>query len=72
MNRILVSLAVCMAVILGVPSTATAETAFFEDRLSVVRVVHTSDETATARVTELRDAGMRPGAPVRRVERMPQ
>jgi hypothetical protein len=53
-------------------STATAETAFFEDRLSVVRVVHTSDETATARVTELRDAGMRPGAPVRRVERMPQ
>jgi hypothetical protein len=54
------------------PSTATAETALFEDRLSVVRVVHTSDETATARVTELRDAAMRPGAPVRRVERMPQ
>ena len=54
------------------PSTATAETAFFEDRLSVVRVVHTSDETATARVTELRDAGLRTGAPVRRVERMPQ
>ena len=51
---------------------ATAETALFEDRLSVVRVVHTSKETATARVTELRDAGMRPGAPVRRVERMPQ
>ena len=54
------------------PSTATAETALFADRLSVVRVVHTSDETATARLTELRDAGMRPGAPVRRVERMPQ
>ena len=54
------------------PLTATAETAFFEDRLSIVRVVHTSDETATARVTELRDAGLRPGAPVRRVERMPQ
>jgi hypothetical protein len=54
------------------PSTATAELAPFADRLSVVRVVHTSEETATARVTELRDAGMRPGAPVRRVERMPQ
>lgn len=54
------------------PSTATAEVALFADRLSVVRVVHTSEETATARVTELRDAGMRPGAPVRRVERMPQ
>ena len=53
-------------------ATATAETALFEDRLSVVRVVHTSDATATARVTELRDAGMRPGAPVRRVERMPR
>ena len=54
------------------PSTATAELAPFADRLSVVRVVHTSEETATARVTELRDAGMRPGAPVRRVERMPR
>ena len=53
-------------------ATATAETALFEDRLSVVRVVHTSDATATARVTELRDAGMRPGTPVRRVERMPR
>ena len=51
---------------------ATAETALLEDRLSVVRVVHTSDETSTARVTELRDAGMRPGTPVRRVERMPR
>ena len=54
------------------PSTATAEVALFADRLTVVRVVHTSEETATARVTELRDAGMSPGAPVRRVERMPQ
>jgi len=53
-------------------ATATAETALFEDRLSVVRVVHTSDETATARVTELRDAGMRPGTPTRRIERMPR
>ena len=53
------------------PFTATPETALFEDRLSVVRVVHTSERTATARVTELRDAAMRPGAPVRRVERMP-
>jgi hypothetical protein len=49
-----------------------AETALFADRLTTVRVVHTSDETSTARVTEVRDAGMRPGAPVRRVERMPQ
>jgi len=54
------------------PFMATAETALFADRLSVVRVVHTSDDTATARLTELRDAGMRPGTPVRRVERMPQ
>jgi len=49
-----------------------AETAILEDRLSTVRVVHTSDDTSTARVTEVRDAGMRPGAHVRRVERMPQ
>jgi len=49
-----------------------AETALLEDRLSTVRVVHKSDETSTARVTEVRDAGMRPGARVRRVERMPQ
>ncbi|MCK5483757.1 MAG: LysM peptidoglycan-binding domain-containing protein [Gemmatimonadetes bacterium] len=54
------------------PATATAETALIEDRLSLVRVVHTSDETSTARVTAMRDAGMRPGTPVRRVERMPQ
>jgi len=31
-----------------------------------------ADETSTARVIELRDPGMQPGAPVRRVERMPQ
>jgi hypothetical protein len=53
-------------------AAATAETALFEDRLSTVRVVHVSEETSTARVTEVRDAGMRPGAPVRRVERMPR
>ena len=53
-------------------AVATAETALFADRLSVVRVVHASAETATARLTELRDAGMRPGTPVRRVERMPR
>jgi hypothetical protein len=53
-------------------ATATAETALFDDRLSTVRVVHVSNETSTARVTSLRDAGMRPGAPVRRIERMPQ
>lgn len=54
------------------PQGPPAETAFVEDRLTTVRVVHASDGTATARVTEVRDAGMRPGAPVRRVERMPQ
>jgi hypothetical protein len=51
--------------------TATGETAFFEDRLSLVRVVHTSAATSTGRVTEVRDPGMRPSSPVRRVERMP-
>ncbi len=52
-------------------AVATAETALIEDRLSTVRVVRTSGETSTARVTQVRDAGMRPGTPVRRVERMP-
>jgi hypothetical protein len=50
----------------------TAETALLEDRLTTVRVVHTSEATSTARVTEVRDAGMRPGTPVRRTQRMPQ
>lgn len=54
------------------PVTATAETALIEDRLTTVRVVRTTDVTSTARVTEVRDAGMRPGAPARRVERMPR
>ena len=54
------------------PATAVAETALFEDRLSTVRVVHTSEGTSTARVRSVRDAGMRPGSPVRRIERMPQ
>jgi len=54
------------------PGTSTAETALFEDRLTTVRVIHASPATSTARVTEVRDAGMRPGAPVRRVERMPR
>lgn len=53
-------------------SASTAETALLEDRLTTVRVVHTSEETSTARTTEVRDAGMRPGSPVRRVERMPR
>jgi hypothetical protein len=52
-------------------SSATGETALFDDRLSLVRVVHTSATTSTGRVTEVRDPGMRPGSPVRRVERMP-
>lgn len=49
-----------------------AETALLEDRLTTVRVVHTSEATSTARVTAVRDAGMRPGTPVRRTQRMPQ
>jgi len=53
-------------------SEHAAEMALIEDRLSTVRVVHTSDGTSTARVIEIRDPGMRPGVPVRRVERMPQ
>jgi hypothetical protein len=53
-------------------AAATAETALAEDRLTTVRVIHANDETSTARVTQVRDAGMRPGAPVRRVERMPR
>jgi len=52
-------------------SMAAAETALLEDRLTTVRVVHVSPGTSTALVTEVRDAGMSPGAPVRRVERMP-
>lgn len=48
-----------------------AETAFVEDRLTTVRVIHVSETTATARVTQVRDAGMRPGVSVRRIERMP-
>lgn len=54
------------------PSGSVAETALLEDRVTTVRVVHTSTVTATARVTEVVDAAMRPGAPVRRVERMPR
>jgi hypothetical protein len=38
----------------------------------MVRVVHASETTATARVTEVIDPATRPGDPVRRVERMPQ
>ncbi len=49
-----------------------AETAFVEDRVTTVIVVHASEATSTARVTAVRDVGMRPGAPVRRIERMPQ
>ena len=53
-------------------SEHAAEMALIEDRLSTVLVVHTSDGTSTARAVEIRDPGMRPGVPVRRVERMPQ
>ncbi len=54
------------------PATAVAETALLQDRLSTARVVHVSEGTSTGRVVSVRDAGMRPGAPVRRIERMPQ
>jgi hypothetical protein len=54
------------------PLGQVAETAFLEDRISTVRVVHASETTATARVTEVLDPAMRPGDPVRRVERMPR
>jgi hypothetical protein len=53
-------------------SEPAAELALIEDRLSTVRVVHTSDQTSTARIIEIRDAGMQPGTSTRRVERMPQ
>ena len=41
------------------------------DALVVVRVVHLTEHTATARVTNVRDPGTRPGDPVRLVRRMP-
>ncbi len=42
-----------------------------QDALSVVRVVHVTEYTSTAMVTEVRDPGTRPGDPVRLVRRMP-
>lgn len=50
---------------------ATPSEALFEDRLSVVRVLRTTESTATAMVIDIRDPGMQPGSPVRRVKRMP-
>lgn len=41
------------------------------DALIVVRVVHLTQNTSTARVTQVRDPGTRPGDPVRLVRRMP-
>ncbi|TFG66730.1 MAG: LysM peptidoglycan-binding domain-containing protein [Gemmatimonadales bacterium] len=41
------------------------------DALIIVRVVHVTEHTATARVTTVRDPGTRPGDPVRLVRRMP-
>jgi len=41
------------------------------DALIVVRVVHLTQNTSTARVTEVRDPGIRSGDPVRLVRRMP-
>lgn len=48
------------AIVAGVP-----------DALVVVRVIHTTEHTATAMVTEVRDPGVRPGDPVRLVRRIP-
>jgi len=42
-----------------------------EDALVIVRVVHLTERTATARVTNVRDPGTRPGDPVRLVRRIP-
>ncbi|MDH3428240.1 MAG: hypothetical protein OEM23_07380, partial [Gemmatimonadota bacterium] len=41
------------------------------DALAILRVVHVTDHTSTARVTQVRDPGTRPGDPVRLVRRMP-
>ncbi len=41
------------------------------DALVIVRVVHLTERTATARVTNVRDPGTRPGDPVRLVRRIP-
>jgi len=41
------------------------------DALIIVRVVHLTEHTATARVTRVRDPGTRPGDSVRLVRRMP-
>jgi len=48
-----------------------AITSGIADALLVVRVVHTTDRTSTALVTEVRDPGMRPGDPARLVRRIP-
>lgn len=41
------------------------------DALLMVRVVHTTERTSTAIVTQVRDPGMRPGDPVRLLGRIP-
>jgi hypothetical protein len=41
-----------------------------EDRVATVRVIRATELAATAMVIDLRDPGMRPGVPVRRVKRM--
>jgi len=41
------------------------------DALMVVRVVHLTEQTSTARVTNVRDPGTRPGDRVRLIRRMP-
>lgn len=49
----------------------SARAARLEDRLSVVRVTRVTPRTATALVVGVQDPGARPGAPVRRIRRMP-
>lgn len=41
-----------------------------EDALAILRVVHVTPETSTARVTSVRDAGMRSGDPIRLIRRL--
>jgi hypothetical protein len=51
---------------------ASPATALLEDRVATARIVRAGHDASTARVIELRDPGMRPEAPVRRIGRMPR
>ncbi len=53
-------------------SEGSPAVARLEDRVGTARVVRTGYDSSTARVIELRDPGMKPGAAVRRIGRMPR